>query len=52
MIAIASEKLGTPVDVEFQRVVTYAHQKGIPIVWINDPFGLFPAMKRPEFSLV
>jgi hypothetical protein len=52
IIAVASEKLGTPVDLEFQRVITYAHQHGIPFVWVNDPDGLFPASDRPEFQVV
>ena len=51
-IAVTSEKLGAPVDVEFQRVITYAHRHGIPFVWVSDPDRLFPPLNRPEFRVV
>lgn len=46
-VAIASEVLGTPVDIEFRRAVAYASDYGIPHIWVNDPSRLFPPWKRP-----
>ena len=42
--------LGTPVEIEFERVVKIAHQDGVPFVWVDDPNGLFPPSARPSFS--
>ena len=50
-IAIASSLLGTPVEIEFQRAVTYAHEHGIPFVWVNDPDVLFSPSERPSFEI-
>jgi hypothetical protein len=46
-VAIASEILGTPVDIEFRRAAAYASEYGVPHVWVNDPAGLFPPSRRP-----
>jgi hypothetical protein len=43
--------LGTPVEIEFERAVTAAHENGIPFVWVDDPDGLFPISARPSFQL-
>jgi hypothetical protein len=43
-------QLGTPVEIEFTRAVTAAHQDGVPFVWVDDPNGLFPPSARPSFS--
>jgi hypothetical protein len=47
---IDGNQLGTPVEIEFQRAVTVAHQDGVPFVWVDDPDGLFPPSSRPSFS--
>ena len=47
---IDCSQLGTPVELEFMRAVTVAHQDGTPFVWVDDPDGLFPASARPSFS--
>jgi hypothetical protein len=49
-IAITGSLLGTPVEIEFQRAVTYAHEHGIRFVWINDPNALFGPSERPSFT--
>jgi hypothetical protein len=47
---IADSQLGTPVEIEFVRAVTVAHQDGVLFVWVDDPNGLFPPSARPSFS--
>jgi hypothetical protein len=39
--------LGTPVEIEFERVVAYSDACGIPFIWVNDPQGLFPSSNWP-----
>ena len=51
IIGIATSTLGTPVEIEFQRAVTHAHQHGVPFVWVDDPDGLFPPSERPSFRI-
>jgi hypothetical protein len=51
-IAISQSKLGTPIVIEFQRVVSEAHRCNVPFVWVNDPEGLFPPPDRPTFQVV
>jgi hypothetical protein len=46
--AIAGNMLGTPVEVEFRNVVSFADVVGIPFIWVNDPSGLFPPDRRPD----
>ena len=38
---IDQSKPGTPVRIEFGRVLDCADQHGIPFVWVNDPDELF-----------
>jgi hypothetical protein len=45
--AIAQSRLGTPVEIEFERVVAYADACGIPFLWVNDPEALFPSSNWP-----
>jgi hypothetical protein len=47
--SIPGQQLGTPVEIEFERAVSTAHQDGIPFVWIDDPDRLFPSSARPSF---
>ena len=46
---IDHSRLGTSVEIEFQRAVTVANQDGVPFVWVDDPNGLFPPSARPSF---
>ena len=50
-LAIASSQLGTSVEIEYQHVMAYAHENGIPFVWVDDPRGLFPPSDRPSFQI-
>jgi hypothetical protein len=36
-----------PVDEAFLQALVYAERNWIPVVWIDDPGGLFPPEKRP-----
>jgi len=44
---IATSNLGVPVDEAYRSTISYANQRGIPFLWIDDPRGLFPPGKRP-----
>jgi hypothetical protein len=50
-VEIATGELGIPVESQFQRAVTYAHERGVPFVWVDDPQGLFPPSARPDFRI-
>jgi len=45
-IVIDESKPGTPVKIEFGRVLDCADLHGIPFVWVNDPDELFPSFAR------
>jgi hypothetical protein len=45
--SIAQSTLGTPVEIEFEKVVDYADASGTPFIWVNDPEGLFPPSNWP-----
>ena len=45
-IVIDESRLGTPIEIEFGRVLDCADQHGIPFVWVNDPDELFPPYAR------
>ena len=51
-IAISGNPLGSPIEVEFQHVVSEAHRCNVPFVWVNDPHGLYPPTDRPTVSVV
>ena len=51
-LAVAGNQLGTPVETEYLRVVSYAHEHGIPFVWVDDPHGLYPTAQRPSFQVM
>ena len=46
--SIGQSKLGTPVEIEYQRVIDEAVRYGVPFVWVDDPEGLFPLARRPK----
>jgi hypothetical protein len=46
MGSIGTSVLGTPVEIEYQRVVNEAARYGVPFIWVDDPNGLFPPAKR------
>jgi hypothetical protein len=46
MASIGQNQLGTPVKIEYQRVLREAARYGVPFVWVDDPDGLFPPAKR------
>lgn len=44
--AITVSPLGMGVKEVFLATLEYANQRGIPAVWVNDPYNLFPLAKR------
>jgi len=36
-----------PVADAFLQALSYAERVGIPVIWIDDPGGLFPPERRP-----
>jgi hypothetical protein len=51
MVSIGQSQLGSPVDIEYQRVFDEAVQYGVPFLWVDDPDGLFPPAKRPHVAV-
>jgi hypothetical protein len=51
MASIGTSVLGTPVEIEYQRVLYEAAQYGVPFLWVDDPEGLFPPAKRPQIPV-
>jgi hypothetical protein len=40
------QSLGESVEIEYQRVREWAARYGVPLVWVDDPNGLFPPAQR------
>jgi len=48
MASIGQGPLGSPVQIEYQRVLDEAARYGVPFVWVDDPSGLFPPARRQK----